>query len=329
MDIISKIRQKAKEKGKRVVLPEGEEERIVKAAKIITEEGIAFVTLLGDEKKIEKLASENGLDLSKVKVINPEKSFEFDEYSQEYFKLREKKGITFDRAKKMMRNPLYYGAVMVRKGEVDGSVAGSVNTSANVLRAGIQIIGLASGIKSVSGSFLLVLPEFMGVKDKVFVFADCAVIPDPDPEDLASIAVSSAKTMKILVGEEPKVAMLSFSTKGSAKHQMVDKVVEATQIAKKIAPGIQIDGELQLDSAIIPDVAKKKSPESTVAGLANVLIFPDLNSGNIGYKLAQRLAGAFAIGPIIQGLAKPANDLSRGCSVDDIVNVVAVAMLLT
>lgn len=329
MDIISKIRQKAKEKRKRVVLPEGEDERIVKAAKIISEEGIAFVTLLGDEKKIEKLASENGLDLNKVKVKNPEKSSEFDEYVQEYFKLRGKKGMTFDTAKKMMRNPLYYGAMMVRKGEVDGAVAGSVNTSADVLRAGIQIIGLASGIKSVSSSFLLVLPEFMGVKDKVFVFADCAVIPDPDPEDLASIAVSSAKTMKILVGEEPKVAMLSFSTKGSAKHEMVDKVVEATQIAKKIAPGIQIDGELQLDSAIIPDVAKKKSPESTVAGLANVLIFPNLNSGNIGYKLAQRLAGAFAIGPIIQGLAKPANDLSRGCSVDDIVNVVAVAMLLT
>jgi len=329
MDIISELRKKAKEKRKRVVLPEGEEERIVKAAKIIIEEEIAFVTLLGEERKIEKLASENGLVLNKVKVKNPEKSSEFDKYVQEYFKLREKKGITFDRAKKMMRNPLYYGAMMVRKGEVDGSVAGSVNTSADVLRAGIQIIGLASGIKSVSSSFLLVLPEFMGVKDKVFVFADCAVIPDPDPEDLASIAVSSAKTMKILVGEEPKVAMLSFSTKGSAKHEMVDKVVEATQIAKKIAPGIIIDGELQLDSAIIPDVAKKKSPESTVAGLANVLIFPDLNSGNIGYKLAQRLAGAFAIGPIIQGLAKPANDLSRGCSVDDIVNVVAVAMLLT
>lgn len=328
MDIISKIRQKAKEKGKRVVLPEGEEVRMIKAARIISEEGIAEVTLLGDEKKIEKLASENGLDLSKIKVKNPEKSSEFDEYTQEYFKLREKKRITFDRAKKMMRNPLYYGAMMVRKGEVDGSVAGSVNTSADVLRAGIQIIGLASGMKSVSSSFLLVLPEFMGVKDKVFVFADCAVIPDPDPEDLASIAVSSAKTMKILVGEEPKVAMLSFSTKGSAKHEMVNKVVEATQIAKKIAPNIIIDGELQLDSAIIPDVAKKKSPESTVAGLANVLVFPDLNSGNIGYKLVQRLTGAFAIGPIIQGLAKPANDLSRGCSVDDIVNVVAVAMTL-
>lgn len=328
MDIISKIRLRAKEKKKKVVLPEGEEERIVKAAKIVIEEGIAEVTLLGEEKKIEKLASENGLDINKVKVINTEKSSEFDEYTQEYFKLREKKGITFDRAKKMMRNPLYYGAMMVRKGEMDGSVAGSINTTGDVLRAALHIIGLAPGIKAVSSSFLMVFPEFLGQKDKIFVFADCAVIPDPDPEDLASIAVSSAKTMKILVGEEPKVAMLSFSTKGSAKHEMVNKVVEATRIAKKIAPGIQIDGELQLDSAIIPDVAKKKSPESTVAGLANVLVFPDLNSGNIGYKLAQRLAGAFAIGPIIQGLAKPANDLSRGCSVDDIVNVVAVAMTL-
>ncbi|KPK99078.1 MAG: phosphate acetyltransferase [candidate division Zixibacteria bacterium SM23_73_2] len=328
MDIISEIREKAKKRKKRVVLPEGEEERMVKAAKIIMEDRIAEVTLLGDEKNIEKLALENGLDLNKIKVKSPENSSEFEEYAQEYFKIREKKGMTIERAKEFMKNSLFFGAMMVRKGEVDCSVAGSINTTGDVLRAALHIIGLAPGIKAVSSSFLIVVPEFLGQKDKVFVFGDCAVIPDPDPEQLASIAVSSARTMKSLVGEEPKVAMLSFSTKGSARHQLVDKVIQGTRIAKEMSPEIEIDGELQFDAAVIPEVARKKSPGSRVAGQANVLIFPDLNSGNIGYKLAQRLSGASAIGPIIQGLAKPANDLSRGCSVDDIVNVTAVASLL-
>jgi phosphate acetyltransferase len=328
MDIITKIREKAEERKKSVVLPEGEEERMIKAAKVIVEEKIAEVTLLGDVDKIGQLAKVNGLDLSKVKVIKPESSPKFDEYAEEYFKLREKKGMTPQQAKINMKNSLYYGAMMVRKGEADGSVAGSVNTTGDVLRAALQIIGLAPSITSVSSSFLMVLPEFLGTKDKIFVFADCAVIPAPDPEQLASIAVSSAKTMKDLVGEEPKVAMLSFSTKGSAEHELVDKVVQATNMAKKIAPGLIVDGEMQADAAIIPQVGKKKSPSSPLAGQANVLIFPDLNSGNIAYKLVQRMAKAQAIGPIIQGLAKPANDLSRGCSVDDIVNVVAIAMTL-
>ena len=328
MDIIAKIRQKAKEKKKRVVLPEGEEERMIKAAKIILDEKIAEVTLLGEQDKIAQLAKVNGLDLSKVKVIKPESSSEFDEYAEEYFKLREKKGMTLEQAKINMKNTLYYGAMMTRKGEVDGSVAGSINTTGDVLRAALQIIGLAPGITSVSSSFLMVLPEFLGTQDKMFVFADCAVIPAPDPEQLASIAVSSAKTMKNLVGEEPKVAMLSFSTRGSAEHELVDKVVHATHIVKKIAPELIVDGEMQADAAIIPEVGKKKSPSSPLAGQANVLIFPDLNAGNIAYKLVQRMAKASAIGPIIQGLAKPAFDLSRGCGVDDIVNVVAIAMTL-
>ncbi|MGB2698547.1 MAG: phosphate acetyltransferase [Candidatus Zixiibacteriota bacterium] len=328
MSIILNIREKAKKRKKRVVLPEGTEERMIKAAKIILDEKIADVTLLGNKDEIKKLADANELSLNQVEVIEPLNSPDLEEYSNEYFELREKKGMAIDRAREFMKNPLFYGAMMVRKGMVDGSVAGSINTTGDVLRAGIHIIGLATGISSVSSSFLMILPEFLGQKDKVFVFADCAVIPDPDPNQLVSIAISSAKTMQDLVGEEPKVAMLSFSTKGSAKHELVDKVTKATDLLRDFAPDLKVDGELQLDAAIIPDVAKKKSPESPVAGQANVLIFPDLDAGNIGYKLVQRMAKAEAIGPIIQGLAKPANDLSRGCSVDDIVNVTAIAMCL-
>jgi len=328
MDVMSKIKEKAKAKRKRVVLPEGTEKRMIQATKKILAEGLAQVTLLGDEDQIKKLALAKDLDLSKVKVIAPADSPQLEEYAEEYHQLRKKKGMTPDKAKKILSNPLFYGAMMTRKEEVDGFVAGSVNTTGDVLRAGIQIIGTAPGISSVSSSFLMILPEFLGVKDKSFVFADCAVIPDPDPSQLASIAISSAKTMQDLTGEEPRVAMLSFSTKGSAQHELVDKVKEATRIAKELKPDLKIDGELQADSAIIPQVAQKKCPDSIVHGDANVLIFPDLNSGNIAYKLVQRMAKAEAVGPIIQGLVKPANDLSRGCSVDDIVNVVAIAMTM-
>jgi phosphate acetyltransferase len=328
MDVMTRIKEKAKSRRKRVVLPEGTEERMIQATKTILDEGLAEVTLLGDEEVIGELASSHDLDLSKVKVITPANSSRLDEYVEEYYELRKKKGISLNQAKETMVNPLYYGAMMVRKGEADGSVAGSINSTADVMRAAIQIIGTAPGINLVSSSFLMVLPEFLGEKDKVLVFADCAVIPDPDPSGLASIAISSAKTMQDVVGKEPKVAMLSFSTKGSAEHEMVEKVKEATQVAKELKPDLIIEGELQADSAIIPQVAQKKAPDSLIRGEANVLIFPDLNSGNIAYKLVQRMAKAQAIGPIIQGLAKPANDLSRGCSVDDIVNVVAIAMTM-
>lgn len=328
MSVIQNIKQKAKAKNKRVVLPEGTEERMILATKKILEEGLAQVTLLGEEDQIQQLAETHALDLSQVKVVMPSKSSQLGEYAEEYYKLRKHKGVTLNQAAKITVNPLFFGAMMVKKDEVDGFVAGSINTTGNVMRASIQIIGMAPGISSVSSSFIVVLPEFMGVKDKVFIFADCAVIPDPDPSQLASIAISSAKTMQDLIGEEPKVAMLSFSTKGSAEHAMIDKVREATGIAKELKPDLKIDGELQADAAILRQVAQKKCPDSPIGGEANVLVFPDLNAGNIAYKLVQRMARAEAIGPIIQGLAKPANDLSRGCSVDDIVNVVAIAMTM-
>jgi phosphate acetyltransferase len=328
MDLMTRIKEKAKSRRKRVVLPEGMEERMIQATKTILDEGLAEVTLLGDEETIRELANSHDLDLGKVKVIAPADSSALDEYSEAYYELRKEKGVSQDRAREIMVNPLYYGAMMIRKGEADGSVAGSINSTADVMRAAIQIIGPAPGINLISSSFLMAVPEFRSDKDEVLVFADCAVIPDPDPSGLASIAISSAQTMRSLTGEEPRVAMLSFSTKGSAEHEMVDKVREATQVARELKPDLKIEGELQADSAIIPLVAKKKAPDSIIQGDANVLIFPDLNSGNIAYKLVQRMAKAEAIGPIIQGLAKPAFDLSRGCSVDDIVNVVAIAMTM-
>jgi len=329
MNVMTRIKERAKSRRKRVVLPEGTEERMIQATRQILDQGLAQVTLLGDEEAIKELAGSHDLDLKQVKLIDPTHAPDLDEYVEEYYGLRKKKGISLDQARSTMLNPLFYGAMMVRKGEADGSVAGSINSTADVMKAAIQIIGTAPGIDLVSSSFLMVPQKFRSDKDEVLLFADCAVIPDPDSAGLASIAISSAKTMQSLTGEEPRVAMLSFSTKGSAEHEMVDKVREATRIAKELKPDLKIEGELQADSAIVPSVARKKAPDSIIQGDANVLIFPDLNSGNIAYKLVQRMAKAEAIGPIIQGLAKPANDLSRGCSVDDIVNVVAIAMTMS
>ncbi len=328
MNAVEKIKAKVKPKKRRVVLPEGVEKRTVLAAKKIIDEGIGAATVLGDPIEIGKVARENGVDLGRIDIINPVEAPDFGEFVHELMEIRKKKGLDEASARKLMSSTLYYGAMMVHMDKADASVSGAVNTTGDVLRAALHCIGLAGGINTVSSSFIMTLPRFGDVTDKVFVFGDCAVVPNPTAEQLASIAVSTAETMEKLVGEEPRVAMLSFSTKGSAKHEDVDKVLAALDILKRDHPGLKVDGEMQVDAAVIPSVGSKKAPGSDIAGKANVLIFPDLDAGNIGYKLVQRMAGATATGPIIQGLAKPANDLSRGCSVDDIVDVSAIAMLL-
>jgi len=327
-NILDIIKARAKSKKRKVVLPEGLEPRTIKAAKSIVELEMARVVLLGNVDEINKLAGEHGLNVDKVEVIDPADSDLLPEFTAEFLELRKAKGITEQEAEETMKKYLFFGAMMVRNDMADASVAGAINTTGDVLRAGIQVIGLAPGIRTVSGAFMMTVPEYRGQKNKVFMYGDGAVVPNPNAQQLASIAVSTAQTMKNLTGEEPKVAMLSFSTKGSAKHDDVDKVVEALQIVKRDHPELKIDGELQVDAAIVPEVAKSKAPGSPVGGEANVLIFPDLDAGNIAYKITQRLAKATATGPIVQGLAKPANDLSRGCSADDIVDVSAIALLM-
>ncbi len=328
MSVLQQFRDKAKSLKRRVVYPEGEEPRSIIAAKTVIAEGIAQVTLVGDAAKITALAKEHQLDLSKCTVSDPATSPLHKEFAQELFELRRAKGLTLEEAEKTIRQPLYWGAMMVRKNLADGSVAGALNTTGDVLRAGIQVIGLGKGITAVSSFFMMVLPEFLGEKEKVIFFADSAVIPQPNVEQLAAIAVSTSRSYRALMNEEPRVAMLSFSTKGSAKHSDCTKVIEALKLVKQIEPNLIVDGELQVDAAVIPKVQQSKAPDSPVEGRANVLIFPDLDAGNIAYKLVQRMAKAEAIGPIVQGMAKPVNDLSRGCSPEDIVNVTAIAMTM-
>jgi phosphate acetyltransferase len=328
LKILDDMKEKARAKKRTVVYPEGNEPRIIKAAKIVVEQKIASVIILGKIDEVAKLAKAEGLNLDSVKVIDPAQSELLPSFAKELYELRKTKGLSEKEAAEIMKGVLFFGAMLVRKDMADGCVAGSINTTGDVMRAGIQVIGLAPGIKVVSSCFIMTIPKYRDTENKIFIFADSAVVPNPDPEQLASIAASSAKTMKNLVGEEPWVAMLSFSTKGSAKHADVDKVLAALEIIKKNYPDLKADGEFQLDAAIVPEVAKSKAPKSEIAGNANVLIFPDLDAGNIGYKLVQRLAGATATGPVIQGLNKPMNDLSRGCSVDDVVDVTAIAMLM-
>lgn len=325
---LDRIKDRARTKNRTVVLPEGIEPRVIQAAKIIVEEKIAKVILLGDKEKISSLAKEHELDLNLVEQIDPLTSDFLPSFAEEFCEIRKAKGISLDQANETMKNYLFFGAMMVRRDMADASVAGSINTTGDVLRAAIQVIGMAPGIKTVSGAFMMTMPDYGPYPNKVFMYGDGAVVPNPNAEQLASIAASTAKTMESLTGEEPKVAMLSFSTKGSAKHADVDKVTEALELLKKDFPDLKVDGELQVDAAIVPRVAASKAPGSIVAGNANVMIFPDLDAGNIAYKLTQRLAGASATGPIVQGLAKPANDLSRGCSAQDIVDVSAIAVLM-
>jgi phosphate acetyltransferase len=320
LNIIDEIKAKAKQIKRHIVLPDALDERQIQAARIITDEGIANVTLIGSESTVREKADKLGVKLNGVRLIDPEKSEKLSDFAHIYFNLRKQKGkeVPLEEATKTLKHPLFFGAMMVREGQADGSVAGSLSTTADVLRAGIQIIGMPEGISVVSSFFLIVFPN------KIYSFADSAVVPNPTAEQLADIAITTAANHKKLTGEEPRIAMLSFSTKGSAQHELVDKMVQATEIVKKKKPDLKVDGELQLDAAIVPSVAAKKCPGSPVEGNANILIFPDLNAGNICYKMAQRMGGAEAIGPIVQGLRKPAFDLSRGCSVNDIVAVTAI-----
>jgi phosphate acetyltransferase len=322
--LIENIRNNAKKNLKSIVLPEGQELRVIETAIQLKTDKIATPILLGNENEILTVAGSLAKNLDNISVIDPAHHSRHNEFSEIYYELRKHKGITIEEARKIMKDPLYFGAMMLKENLAAGAVAGSINTTSDVLRAAIQICGLQPDIDVVSGCFLMVLP-----KGNILTFADCAVIPDPTPEQLASIAISSAHTHQKLTGNEPKIAMLSFSTKGSARHPLADKVIKATEIVKNLSPKFIIDGELQFDAAYLPEIGQRKAPDSAVAGQANVFIFPDLNAANIGYKMVERLAGAIAVGPVIQGLVKPYNDLSRGCSVADIINVAAICSLLS
>lgn len=328
MRVSEVIRQKAKKNPKVIVLPEGEEPRMIKATETIVRKGFAKLILLGNEQRIRCLAKELQVDFSEeIEIINPENSDRINKYAETYYQLRQTKGVTLDEAYQLLKNPLYFGALMVYHDDAHGLVAGSINATSDVFRPALQTIKTAPGIQIVSSCFIMVVPECSYGDNGVIIFADCALNPEPNAEQLADIAIASAETGRILVGIKPRVAMLSFSTKGSAKHALVDKVLEATRIAKEKKPDLLIDGELQADAALVPSIGQRKAPHSEIAGRANVLIFPDLQAGNIAYKLVERLAKAEAIGPVSQGMRKPVNDLSRGCSPEDIVNVVAITVL--
>jgi len=324
---IDGLKVRAKQNIKTIVLAEGEDKRTVEAAAMVKNDAFAKVILLGNEEKINAIAATENYDIAGVEIINPETSAKAEAYANEFYELRKAKGVTPEAAVETMKNPLYYGCMMVKLGDADGMVAGAVNSSANVIRPSLQILKTAPGTKLVSAFFVIVVPDCEYGENGTFIFSDSGLNENPDADQVSEIAISSAQSFKTLIGKEPKIAMLSYSTYGSAKNPLVDKMVEATRLAKEKRPDLLIDGELQLDAALVESVGKSKAPGSTVAGEANVLIFPDLNAGNIGYKMAQRLAKAEAYGPVLQGIAKPVNDLSRGCSAEDIAGVVAITAI--
>jgi phosphate acetyltransferase len=322
MGFIDTIFEKARKDRKTVVLPETGDRRVLEAAASIVDKGIADIVLIGNPDRIAEVGI--GLDLSKTRIVDPETSPLFQDFADTYYQLRKEKGVTPEKAVAQMKDTVFFGCMMVKKGLADGMVSGAAHSTADTLRPALQILRTAPGTRLVSAFFLMVVPDCAYGEQGTFLFADCGLVENPDAEQLSEIALSSAKSFRQLVGAEPRVAMLSYSTYGSAKNPLVDKVVEATKLAKAKAPDLLLDGELQGDAAMVPSVGRSKAPGSPVAGTANVLVFPDLNAGNIGYKLTQRLAKAEAYGPVTQGIARPVNDLSRGCSAEDIVGVVAI-----
>ena len=325
MNLLEKISEKAKSLNKRIVLPEGTSERTLKAADIILKQNLAKLILLGNIDEIHQLERNFGLDLSKAEIIDPKNAPKKEVYIQKLMEIRKSKGISYDDALKLIEQDIYFGPMMIYMGDADGEVSGAEHTTADTVRPALQIVKTAPGISVVSGAMVMVTKKTNLGDHGVFIFADVAITPNPTAEELAQIAVCTGDTARLIAGiETPRIALLSFSTKGSASHEFADKVIKATSLAKAMRPEMNFDGEMQADAALIEAVGQKKSPGSLVAGLANVLVFPDLQSGNIGYKLVERLADAEAIGPILQGLGAPINDLSRGCSVMDIVNLVAI-----
>ena len=324
MSFIENIKERAKKDIKTIILPEGEDKRVLEAASMVTKEGYAKIVLVGNKEQIEKDSKEYNLNLDGVTIIDVETSSEKQEYAEKLYELRKEKGMTKEEAESLIKEPIYYGTMMLKLGKADGLVSGAAHSTSNTLRPALQILKTAPGTKLVSAFFVMCVPNCEYGENGTFIYGDSGLNQNPNSDELSEIAISSAKSFKSLVGAEPKVAMLSYSTYGSAKSELTEKVIEATKFVKEKAPDLLVDGELQVDAAIIPEIAESKAPGSPLKGNANVLIFPDLNAGNIGYKLTQRLAKAEAYGPLCQGIAKPVNDLSRGCSAEDIAGVVAI-----